>query len=189
MIESLMKINLVKDGTSMTGKRFGKVLLVWLCIITLLMPFCTEVLAAALTSSDTSAVLETIAYREGGAESTGVTSTHYDTTPYAYKVADTNVLKIIQAGDATFADTFYCVNAERSFSVTSSGYNYRKAADDFTKLSDSEVRVWADSVGISEANFNALVYLLKNVYAKKLDTAYKDTYIANAFADRIASEN
>ena len=84
----------------MTGKRLGKVLLVWLCIITMLMPFCSEVLAAALTGNETSAVvLESIPYREGGAESTGVTSSHYDQTSYAYKVSDTSVLKIVQDND------------------------------------------------------------------------------------------
>lgn len=172
----------------MTGKRLGKVLLVWLCIITLLTPFCSEVLAAALTGNETSTVvLESIPYREGGDESTGVNSTHYDKSKYSYKVADTNVLKITQANDATFADTFYCVNAERSLSVTSS-YNYSKAADDFTKLSDSEVRAWADSVGISDANFNSLIFLLHNLYAKKLDNTYKDAYIAKAFAEKIEED-
>ena len=172
----------------MTRKRLGKVLLVWLCIITLLMPFCSEVLAAALTGNETSTVvLESVPYREGGAESTGVTSAHYDTSKYAYKVADTSVLKITQADDATFADTFYCVNAERSLSVTSQ-YNYSKAADDFTKMTDAKVAAWASSVGISQANFNSLVYLLNNIYAKKLDTSYKNAYIANAFAERIEED-
>ena len=97
----------------MTKKKLGKILLVWLCILTLLMPFGSEVLAAALTGNETSTVvLESIPYREGGAESTGVTSTHYDTNMYSYKVADTNVLKVIQANDTTYADTFYCINAE-----------------------------------------------------------------------------
>lgn len=172
----------------MTGKKFGKIVLVWLCIITLLMPFGTEVLAVALTGNETSTVvLESIPYREGGPESTGITSEHYDKSSYSYKVANHNVLKVIQADDTTYSDTFYCVNGELSLSVTSQ-YDYKKAADDFTNLSDGEVKKWADSVGISEENFNSLVYLLKNIYAKKLDTSYKDAYIAKAFADKIASD-
>ena len=170
----------------MTGKKIGKVLLVWLCIITLLMPFGSEVLAAALTGNeDSTVVLESIPYREGGPESTGTSFEHYDQSSYSYKIAEHNVLKVIQKDDATYADTFYCVNGERSLSITSS-YDYSKASDDFTKLSDSEVRKWADSVGISEENFNSLVYLLKNIYAKKLDTSYKDAYIEKAFAEKIA---
>jgi len=171
----------------MTGKKLGKVLLVWLCIITLVMPFGTEVLAAALTSESTTAVLESIPYREGGAESTGITSTDYDVHQNSYTIGGVNVLKVIQKGDTSYSDAFYCVNAGLSLSIRES-YNYKKVADDFTLISDSEVRAWADSVGISTENYNALVYLLKNLYLKKQDTSYKNTYIANAFADLIAEE-
>ena len=95
----------------MTGKKLGKFLLVWLCIITLIMPFGAEVLAAALTSESTTAVLESVPYREGGAESTGITSDKYDRNSYAYKIGGVNVLKVIQKDDNTFADAFYCINA------------------------------------------------------------------------------
>ena len=175
----------------MTGKKSRKVLLVWLCIITLLMPFAQEVLAAALTGNESSTatvVLETVAYRQGGPESTGTHFNHYDESSYSYKVGDVSVLKIRQSSDTTFADTFYCVNAERSFSVFGDGYNYKKAADDFTELTDEEVEAWANSVGISEENFNSLAYLVQMVYSKNLDTAYKDELIAAAFAEKIADD-
>ena len=184
----------------MTGKRLGKVLLVWLCIITLTMPFCSEVLAAvtALTGNENSGiVLQTIAYREGGRESsTGRQMSYYDETSYAYKVGGTSVLKIVRTVNPEdnddesvyYGDTFYCVNAERSFSVTGNGYNYSKVANDFAKLSDSEVSAWASSVGISEANYNSLIWILNNLYSKNLDTSYKATYLANAFANRIAND-
>ena len=121
----------------MTGKKSRKVLLVWLCIITLLMPFAQEVLAAALTGNESSTatvVLETVAYRQGGPESTGTHFSHYDESSYSYKVGDVSVLKIRQSSDTTFADTFYCVNAERSFSVFGDGYNYKKAADELLTI-------------------------------------------------------
>ena len=74
----------------MTGKRIGKVLLAWLCIITLLMPLTANVFAEttseALTSNSTTALLESIPYREGGKESTGLESEDYDTNRYAYSV-------------------------------------------------------------------------------------------------------
>ena len=172
----------------MTGKKLGKVLLVWLFIITLLMPFGSDVLAAALSNNDTTAVLESIPRREGGAESTGITSSKYDTNQYSYKVGDVNVLKVVQSGDTNYSDTFYCLNAEKSLSIQSNGYDYRKAADDLTKLTDEEVKKWAESVKISDENFNSLMYLLKNIYVKKLDTSYKDEYIAKAFADKIEQD-
>jgi len=170
----------------MTVRKFGKILLVCICIITLLMPFATEVLAAALTNESTTAVLESLPYREGGEESTGLVSDKYDKSKYAYRVKDTNVLKVGQSEDF-YADMFYCINASLSLSLTDK-YNYKKAADDFTVLSDSEVRAWADSVGISEENYNSLVYLLQNIYLKKQDTSYKNQYIANAFAELLEEE-
>ena len=129
----------------MTMKKIGKVLLVWLCLITLVMPFATEVLAATLTNKDTTAVLESIPRREGGKESTNVNSDHYDTTPYAYSVGGVNVLKVIQKGDTTYGDTFYCLNAKKTLSIAES-YNYKKSAEDLTKLTDKEVEEWAKSV-------------------------------------------
>ncbi len=172
----------------MTGKRLRKVFLVWLCIITLVTPFCSEVLAAALTKDSTSAVLESVPYREGGSESTDVTSDEYDKSSYSYKVKDTNVLKIIQKDDTTYSDTFYCVNAELSLSMTNS-YNYNKVSDDFAILTDAEVSSWANSVGISTENYNSLIYLLNNIYLKKQDTSYKNAYIAKAFAELIEEES
>lgn len=171
----------------MTGKKVCKILLVWLCIITLVLPFGTEVLAAALTSESTTAVLESIPYREGGAESTGLKSDDYDTASYAYKVNGVNVLKVVQKDDSSFADHFYCINAGLSLSITDS-YNYKKTADDFKVLTDSEVKAWADSVGISEANYNSLIWLLENIYLKKQDPSYKDSYIAKAFEELLEEE-
>jgi uncharacterized repeat protein (TIGR01451 family) len=152
------------------------------------MPFGTEVLAAALTKESKSTVLESIPYREGGKESTGLVSDAYDTASYAYKVDGINVLKVVQKGDSSYSDAFYCVNAGLSLSLSES-YNYNKVADDFTASSDSEVKAWAKSVGISDSNYKALVYLLENIYLKKQNTSYKDTYIANAFASLIAKES
>jgi uncharacterized repeat protein (TIGR01451 family) len=172
----------------MIGKKVLKILIVWLCIITLVMPFGTEVLAAVLTTESTSTVLESIPYREGGSESTGLVSDSYDTASYAYTVEGINVLKVVQKGDSSYSDTFYCVNAGLSLSITDS-YNYKKVSDDFTVISDKEVKAWADSVGISTSNYNALIYLLNNIYLKKQNTSYKDAYIAKAFASLIAEQS
>ena len=62
----IIKIFIVKDGIIMTGKKVCKILLVWLCIITLVMPFGTEVLAAALTKDSVSAILESVNLRGYG---------------------------------------------------------------------------------------------------------------------------
>ena len=174
----------------MTGKKLGKVLLVWLCVITLLMPFTSGVFAASkpLSNSDTTAVLESVPYREGGNESTGIQSEDYDTNMYAYTVSGINVLKVIQSGDETFADTFYCVNAEKSLSITNSENQYKKVADELTDSDNEEIQKWKESIGISDSNFRSLVYLLDNIYAKKLNTEYKDKLLSEAFKDELDEE-
>ena len=171
----------------MTRKRLGKVFLVWLCIITLVMPFTSEVFAAALTKDDVTAVLESVPLREGGEESTDVDSEDYDQTQYKYAVSGVDVLKVTKEDDSNFEDTFYCVDASRSLTIKDT-HNYKRATDNFQNYSDSEVQKWASSVGITEENYKALMYLLNNLYAKKLDPSYKDTFIEKAFAEKFKSD-
>ena len=153
----------------MNMKRIGKVLLVWLCIITLLLPFGAEVLAAvALTSKTESAQLETINLRGGGPESSGtITSDEYDTKQYGYTVGGVNVLKIVQEGDADFTDMLYCINALGSFPTrVTDSFTYNNMGD-FTDLENSSVTAWYDKVGMTEETHNSLIYLLNNIYLYK----------------------
>ena len=175
-------------------KKIGKILLVWLCIVTLLLPFGAEVLAAvALTSETESTQLETIAYREGGPESSGtITSGDYDENSYSYTIGGTNVLKIVQANDFDYTDMLYCINAMGSFptrgDVNSPSFTYNNVGD-FTDVTDTEVKAWYDKVGMNENTYNALVYLLNNIYLMKQNTDYKTTFIQNAFAELLAEES
>ena len=175
-------------------KKIGKVLLVWLCIVTLLLPFGAEVLAAvALTSETESTQLETIAYRQGGPESSGtITSGDYDENSYSYTIGGTNVLKIVQANDFDYTDMLYCVNAMGSFptrgDTSSPSFTYNNVGD-FTDVNDTDVKEWYDKVGMNENTYNALVYLLNNIYLMKQNTEYKTTFIQNAFAELLAEES
>ncbi len=171
----------------MTGRKISKFLFVWLCIITLVMPFTVEVLAAVLTEESTTVVVESVLWRQGGPESTGLKSSNYDERSYSYEVSGKNVLKAIQAGDTNYLDTFYCINAERSLSITKM-YDYTKVADDFKDYSDVEVTNWREEVGITEENYKALVWLLENIYVKNQQANLKDSFLEKAFADLIAEE-
>ena len=171
----------------MTGKKISKILFVWICIISLVMPFTSEVLAAALTKDSTTAVIESVPWREGGPESTGLVSDKYDENSYSYKVSGVNVLKAIQKGDTEYSDAFYCLNAERSLSITKM-YNYIKVADNFKDYSDLEVKAWAEEVGVSEENYRAIVWLLDNIYLEKQQPELKDAFLEKAFAELIAEE-
>lgn len=171
----------------MTVRKLSKFIVVWLCIIALVMPFTSEVLAAALTKESETAVLESVPWREGGAESTGLVSDIYDENSYAYKVSGVNVLKVIQEGDTSFADAFYCLNAERSLSITAS-YDYEKVAEDLRNSSDEKVANLINTLDISEEDFKSLIWLLENVYLEKQQPELKDAYLEKAFAELIEEE-
>ena len=154
----------------MLKKRISKIAFVLACIISLLMPYTTPVLAAALTSKDTTAELQVLIMHEGGDESSNTLTDkqkeHYDTTPYGYKVGDTRVFKIITKGDTDYENVFYCLNAKKSFpGVTSQGYNsltYTNVAD-LKDSTDTNVKSWHLSTSYTEDREKVLNELLNDL--------------------------
>ena len=175
----------------MNVRKIEKFLLVWLCIITLLLPFGAEVLAAIvpITSETETTYLETVAYREGGSESSGtVTSSSYDESSYSYEVSGVDVLKIVQEDDYDYSDMIYCINAMGSFPTSASNSFLYTNVGDFTDETDEDVIEWKEKVGISDEDYDALVYLLNIIYLMKQNTSYKTEFIETAFADLLAEE-
>jgi uncharacterized repeat protein (TIGR01451 family) len=180
----------------MLKKKIGKIAFVLACIITLIMPYTTTVLAAALTSEDVTADLQVLIMHEGGEESSKTLTDEqrkwYDETPYGYRVGDTRVFKIITKGDTDYTNIFYCLNATKSFpGVTNTGYNsleYKNVAD-FKDSTDSNVKSLHLSTSYSEdnskwtANYKALLWLVDNMYLSKQTPEQKDDYLSKAFAD------
>ena len=118
----------------MLKKKILKIVFILACIITLLMPYTSVVLAAALTQETQTAELDVIRVHEGGEESSGLLTEaqapYYDETPYSYKVGDTRVFKIITKGDVEYQNTFYCLNAKKSFpGVLNETQIYENVAD------------------------------------------------------------
>lgn len=103
----------------MLKKKVLKIAFVMACILTILMPYTSTVLAAALTSDDVTAELQILTYRQGGEEASGTLTEEqrelYDTTPYAYKVGERNVFKIITKGDTQYSNMFYCLDRTKTF--------------------------------------------------------------------------
>ena len=169
----------------MLRKRTLKTVIAFLCIIVILMPYTSNVLGA-LTQEDTSAKLTVLLAHEGGEESSGTLGrdyvAHYDETPYKYTIADTTVFKIVEEGDSSYSDALYCLDAEKSFpgilNNEQIGIDYKNIAD---LKDDTDANVV--SLGLSNENYQALVWLADNMYLRKQPDAqkYKDVFLSAAF--------
>ena len=96
----------------MLKKRIIRIAFVLACIVVLLMPYTTTVLAAALTKNDTKADLQVLVVHEGGEEASGTLTDKqrefYDESPYGYRVGETRVFKIIVKGDTNYENMLKC---------------------------------------------------------------------------------
>lgn len=179
----------------MLKKKFVKLILVLSCIMTLIMPYASTVLAVALTQQDTSAELQVLRVHKGGEEASGTLTEnqqpYYDETPYGYRVGDTRVFKIITKGDVNYENAFYCLNAEKSFpGVTGTDYKteaYTNVAD-LTDSTDANVKALHLSTSNSvnsdlwNNNYKSLIWLINNIYLPSQAPKEKDSYLAKAFA-------
>ena len=163
-----------------------KKLLAVLCIMVLIMPYTSEVLAASLTHETEKALIETSRLHEGGEESSGTLSSdyadEYDTNPYTYRIKDTIIFKLMQSGDTNFQDSMYCLNAEKSFPGQDS-LEYENKGN-FKDSSNENVK----ALGLSDSDYKALIWLVNNMYLRKQNPEYKDEFLAKAFADKIEAE-
>ncbi len=180
----------------MLKKKILKFIFVIACIITLMMPYTSVVLAAVLTHETTTAELEVIRVHEGGEESSGTLTAeqdpYYDTTPYGYRIGDTRVFKIITKGDAQYENAFYCLNALKSFPGVSNGTYTAEAFENVADLKDStDTNVKSLHLSTSNstnseiwtANYKSLIWLVDNMYLSKQTPEQKDDYLSKAFAN------
>ena len=192
-----MKININKRKVeSMLKKKFLKITLVLFCILTLTMPYTTTVLAASLTHEDTTAELQISIIHEGGEEASGTLTDEqkefYDESQYSYDIGTTRVYKIIEKGDVEFTNSFYCLNATKSFpGITSEGFNSLtyKNVGDFSDSTNLKVQALHLSSSYAQAkenwteNYKALNWLINNMYLRKQTPIQKDSYLEKAFGD------
>ena len=173
----------------MLKRRSLKVLIAFLCIVTMLMPYATNVFGV-LTQEDSEALLTVLSLHEGGAEATGTLEgeylEHYDKGKYKYTIANTTVFKIIEDGDTTYADALYCLDGEKAFpgikNNTQVGIEYKNMAD--LKV-DQDANVV--SLGLSYENYKAFIWLVDNMYLRKQTPELKDEFLSRAFKPLLKS--
>ena len=179
----------------MIGKKVSKIILILMCILVLIMPYTSTVLAVALTQDDTTAELQIQRMHQGGEESSGTLTEDqeqfYDTKPHGYTVGETKVYKIIVKDDYEYSNMFYCLNAEKQFpGVTNVGQDslqYSKVAD-LKDPTNANVKALHLSAEYSQdeskwtSNYRALMWLVDNMYLSKQSPEQKDDYLTKAFA-------
>ena len=167
----------------MRRKKFTKIFVSMLCIIALIVPSSTEVLAA-LSHTRANAQIEISKMHPGGPESTGTLpeayKSYYDETSYAYKIKDVNIFKIREVGDNNFSDALYCLDATKEFPAEG-GLSYNNVAD----LYDSTAPA-VRALGLSEENYKSLIWLIENIYVKSPVVNQKDELLGKAFEEKIA---
>ena len=173
-----------------------KIVLVLACIMTLILPYTSTVLAVKLAQTDTVANLQVILIHKGGEESSGTLkeeyASYYDKEQYQYKIGDTKIFKIILEDDFDYENAMYCLDATKSFpGVTAQGntsIEYKNVAD-LKDSSDSNVKSLHLVKSNSEdsttwsANYKSLVWLIDNMYLSTQTPERKTEYLTNAFAE------
>lgn len=144
-------------------------------IVAMLLPYSSEVLAVALAQTDTNVMLETSIVHEGA---------------YAYQIANsgsegrTTVFKIRKEEDNAFEDALFCLNAEKAFPS--------EGAQEYKNLGDlkNEIETAGSSLihSIGAKNYQALVWLVDNMYLPKTEATNKLAFIEKAFENVISEE-
>ena len=167
-----------------------KKLLAAIMVVAILLPYTSEVMAAfeAITPSTDRTKLTVSILHPGGPESSGTLdstfASNYDSGARHYTFSNgtsqKTIFKIKQQDDDRFQDTLYCLKESKNFTSGVQIDYFNKG--DFFDSSDPDV----SSLGYSEANYRAIVWLINNMYLKRINND-KDTFIRKVFADRITA--
>ena len=182
----------------MFKNKLAKAIFVVLCIVTLLVPYASPVLAVKVNKTDTQVNLKSITAHEGGDEASGTLNdeqeAYYDKSIYEYYVGGTDsthrVWKIVTS-DTGYQNSFYCLNATKTFPAVLNGGNDYLAFDKVANMKDStdpKVKALHMSAESSDsatwnANYKALLWIFENIYLKNDLPGQKDEFLNKAFKD------
>ena len=157
-----------------------------LCIIVLILPLCSNITLAVVHQTDESVTLQTSKKHEGGEEETQTVldkyKVVYDQAQYAYKVKDTNVLKMHNSSDDKYSDAFYCLDASKYFpGEMTIDYTNKGSLYDSDNSSVKDLK-------LADEKYKGLIWLTQNMYLRKQVANYKDDLLEKAFAEKIKSD-
>ena len=169
----------------MLKNKFIKIVTALACIVTLILPHTSVVLAAALTNEDPNEVnevtLKDIRYHENGTAIAAV-DTAADATTYVLKIYDKND----EGNEDGYQNAFYCLDVTKSFpsglnGTDTSGITYTRTTPDFFS---------SNTTVLTDAKYYSLSWLLKNMYLyKQMSSSDKTALFNKAFSNMMEEGN
>ena len=144
-----------------------KIAFVWLCVITLLMPYISQVTAVENIIGETGEVSEVgkITEKTSQAELTSIFARNGEK---GYKINSYGILKIVNSKGTETEDNFYCLEPNKSFP-------------------EAETKIYnnvGDLENLNIENKESILWLAKNICMQDASDETINDYIGNAFNDR-----
>lgn len=160
-----------------------KITFVWLCIITLLMPYISQVTAVENIIGDTAQTTQVgkITENTSQAELISIFSRNGEK---GYKVNAYGILKIINSKGTETEDNFYCLEPNKSFPEGKTEiYNN---IGDLENLSIEKIATYKNELG--EEKYNSILWFAKNICMQESSDETINSYIETVFEELINYE-
>lgn len=160
-------------------KKFLKIVVILICVMSLTLPHTSIVLATVLSSDDSNDAntinLIGVEFHEGGKESTNSLLEslieNYDARQLKYTFNDssnsTSVLKIVreddkneETGEILYSDAFYCLDGNDNFPTIYGAIKYSRTMENFFEENPT-------TLTLTDSDYNSLCWLISNMYLRK----------------------
>ncbi|MGN1299524.1 MAG: hypothetical protein ACI4UE_06055 [Candidatus Scatovivens sp.] len=157
-----------------------KVILAWLCVVILLMPYFSQVIAVEKIVGEKPDLSEVGKITEN-TSSAKLTSIFPRNGELGYKINNYGILKIVNTEGTETEDNFYCLEPNKSFpeAVTE---NYNNVGN-LENLSIEKILSYKQELG--EEKYNSILWLSKNICMQEASDEKINSYIAKAFEEFI----
>lgn len=157
-----------------------KIAFVWLCVVTLLMPYISQVTAVENLIGETTEVSEVGKITESTSQAELI-SIFPRNGEKGYKINSYGILKIVNSKGTETEDNFYCLEPNKSFPEAETKiYNN---IGDLEKLSIEKIAAYKNELG--EEKYNSILWLAKNICMQEASEEFINSYIATAFEEVI----
>ena len=157
-----------------------KIVLVWLCIVTLLMPYMSQVVAVEKLVENTIET-ELLGKTTKSTETANLMAIFPRNGEIGYKINNYGILKIINSEGTETEDDFYCLEPNKSF--PEAAIEVYKNIGDLENLSIEKIKNYKTEIG--EEKYNSILWMSKNFLMQEASEEFIKEYISKAFREKI----